>query len=88
MAVLRTNIDPGSEAFRANEGAMRTLVEDLRARVSALTRDGAGGDERSIARHRERGKLPVRERRTACTRTKRRAPASSPASAAWRASRR
>jgi 3-methylcrotonyl-CoA carboxylase beta subunit len=62
MAVLRTNIDPGSEAFRANEGAMRTLVEDLRARVSALTRDGAGGDERSIARHRERGKLPVRER--------------------------
>ena len=62
MAVLRSSIDPGSEAFRANEGAMRALVEDLRARMSALTRDGAGGDERSIARHRERGKLPVRER--------------------------
>ena len=62
MAVLRSSIDPGSEAFRANEAAMRALVEDLRARVSALTRDGAGGDERSIARHRERGKLPVRER--------------------------
>ena len=29
---------------------------------AALTRDGAGGDDRSIARHRERGKLPVRER--------------------------
>ena len=27
-----------------------------------MTEGGAGGDERSIARHRERGKLPVRER--------------------------
>ena len=40
----------------------RALVDDLRARTDALTHDGAGGDERSIARHRERGKLPVRER--------------------------
>src|SRR6187402_2187407 len=62
MAVLRSSIDPGSEAFRANEETMRALVEDLRERMSALTRDGAGGDERSIARHRERGKLLVRER--------------------------
>ena len=62
MAVLRSSIDPGSEAFRANEMAMRALVDDLRARMAVLTRDGAGGDERSIARHRERGKLPVRER--------------------------
>ena len=62
MAVLRSSIDPGSEAFRANESAMRALVDDLRARMAALTRNGAGGDERSIARHRERGKLPVRER--------------------------
>ena len=62
MAVLRSSIDPGSEAFRANEMAMRALVDDLRARMAVLTRNGAGGDERSIARHRERGKLPVRER--------------------------
>jgi len=41
---------------------MRRLVDDLRARTDALTRNGAGGDDRSIARHRERGKLPVRER--------------------------
>ena len=41
---------------------MQRLVDDLRARTDALTRNGAGGDERSIARHRERGKLPVRER--------------------------
>ena len=41
---------------------MRALVADLRARTMALTARGAAGDERSIARHRERGKLPVRER--------------------------
>jgi 3-methylcrotonyl-CoA carboxylase beta subunit len=41
---------------------MQSLVDDLRARTAALTERGAGGDERSIARHRERGKLPVRER--------------------------
>ena len=41
---------------------MRALVEDLRARAAALTSRGAAGDDRSIARHRERGKLPVRER--------------------------
>ena len=62
MAVLRSSIDSGSEAFLANEMAMRALVDDLRARMAVLTRNGAGGDERSIARHRERGKLPVRER--------------------------
>jgi 3-methylcrotonyl-CoA carboxylase beta subunit len=62
MAVLRSSIDPESEAFQANARAMQSLVDDLRTRSEALTRNGAGGDERSIARHRERGKLPVRER--------------------------
>jgi 3-methylcrotonyl-CoA carboxylase beta subunit len=41
---------------------MTALVEDLRARTASVTERGAAGDERSIARHRERGKLPVRER--------------------------
>ncbi len=62
MAVLRSSLAPYDPATRANADAMRALVEDLRARTDALTRKGAGGDERSIARHRERGKLPVRER--------------------------
>jgi acetyl-CoA carboxylase carboxyltransferase component len=62
MAVLGSSLDPASEAFRANAGAMRALVDDLRARAAALTSRGAAGDDRSIARHRERGKLPVRER--------------------------
>src|SRR5215216_2785743 len=41
---------------------MTALVEELRARTAAVSERGAAGDERSIARHRERGKLPVRER--------------------------
>jgi len=62
MAVLRTSIVSDAPATRANASAMRTLVEELRGRTRALTERGAGGDDRSIARHRERGKLPVRER--------------------------
>jgi 3-methylcrotonyl-CoA carboxylase beta subunit len=41
---------------------MRALVQDLRARTQRLTEREAGGDDRSIDRHRERGKLPVRTR--------------------------
>jgi len=62
MAVLRSSIDPGSQPFRANVEAMRTQVEELRQRTTSLTARGAGGDEASVARHRQRGKLPVRER--------------------------
>src|SRR4029079_7567838 len=43
-------------------GARRALGADLRQRTEALTARGAGGDARSVARHVERGKLPVRER--------------------------
>ena len=62
MAVLRSALDPTSPSFAANAAAMRALVDDLRSRTRAISERGAGGDERSIARHRERGKLPVRER--------------------------
>jgi acetyl-CoA carboxylase carboxyltransferase component len=62
MAVLRTRIDPGTDEAHANTEVMQALVDELRARQAALNEGGAGGDERSIARHRERGKLPVRER--------------------------
>ncbi|HEX5166764.1 MAG TPA: carboxyl transferase domain-containing protein, partial [Thermomicrobiales bacterium] len=41
---------------------MRGLVAELREKTAAVSERGAAGDERSIARHRERGKLPVRER--------------------------
>jgi acetyl-CoA carboxylase carboxyltransferase component len=62
MPELRSRIDPASDDARANRDVMERLVGDLRARTAAVSDRGAGGDDRSIARHRERGKLPVRER--------------------------
>jgi acetyl-CoA carboxylase carboxyltransferase component len=62
MAVLRSRIDPASDDARSNVESMTAQVAELRARTAAVSERGAGGDERSIARHRERGKLPVRER--------------------------
>ncbi len=62
MAVLTTRVDPRSEEARSNARQMRALVADLQRKTAAVSERGAGGDERSIARHRERGKLPVRER--------------------------
>ena len=62
MAVLTTRVDANTDEARKNSAAMTALVEELRARTAAVSERGAAGDERSIARHRERGKLPVRER--------------------------
>jgi 3-methylcrotonyl-CoA carboxylase beta subunit len=62
MAVLRSTVTPASESFATNATAMASLVADLRERTARISANGAAGDERSIARHRERGKLPVRER--------------------------
>jgi 3-methylcrotonyl-CoA carboxylase beta subunit len=62
MAVLTTRVDPTSDEARSNASQMRALVADLRSKTAAVSARGAAGDDRSIARHRERGKLPVRER--------------------------
>ena len=62
MGVLRSRLDPASDEARANATAMSALVDELRARTATLTEHGAAGDAEAIARHRERGKLPVRER--------------------------
>jgi len=62
MPVLRSRLDPSSEDARGNLERMTGLVAELRARTAAVSDRGAGGDDKSIARHRERGKLPVRER--------------------------
>jgi acetyl-CoA carboxylase carboxyltransferase component len=62
MPVLRSRFDPASPEARANHDAMTALVKELRERQAVVAGRGAGGDDRSIARHRERGKLPVRER--------------------------
>jgi 3-methylcrotonyl-CoA carboxylase beta subunit len=62
MGVLRTRLDPNSDESRANRDAMTALVAELRRRQADVSERGAGGDERSVERHRGRGKLPVRER--------------------------
>src|SRR3990170_324182 len=62
MAVLRSHLDPAAPAALANAAAMGALVDGLRTRTRLVAGRGAAGDDRSIARHRERGKLPVRER--------------------------
>src|SRR5436853_6563432 len=59
MPALPTALDRRSDAFRANEAAMRALVEDLRDKSAAI---GEGGDEASRKRHQGRGKLLARER--------------------------
>ena len=62
MPVLKSRLDPASADARANADAMTALVAELRERQDRVAGRGAGGDETSIQRHRERGKLPVRER--------------------------
>ncbi len=59
MATLDTRIDPNSEEFIANREAMLAIISefnDLNAQAML------GGGEKYIDRHRERGKLLVRER--------------------------
>ena len=68
MPVLRSRLDPTAPEIRANHDALAALVADLRERQAAVAARGAGGDERSIERHRERGKMPVRERDRAAAR--------------------
>ncbi len=59
MAVLETRINPADETFRRNRERMEQLVLELRSRI-ARAREGGGA--RYLQRHREQGKLSVRER--------------------------
>ncbi len=59
MTVLKSQLQPGTDAFEANRAAMQALVDDLRATLEATAR---GGSEAARAKHTARGKLLVRER--------------------------
>jgi len=59
MTRIDSQISARSDEFQANAAHMQALVDDLRARVDAVRQ---GGGERYQQRHRERGKLLVRER--------------------------
>jgi 3-methylcrotonyl-CoA carboxylase beta subunit/propionyl-CoA carboxylase len=59
MTVIESLIDPTDATFQANRDRMRQLVAELRAREAAAR---GGGGPRYLQRHREQGKLPVRDR--------------------------
>src|SRR5581483_2793830 len=59
MEALASRIQTGSPEFKANHARMTALVAELRERL-AQAREGGGA--RYLQRHREQGKLPVRER--------------------------
>ncbi len=59
MATIQSKIDPSTSAFQANDVHHRKLTAELR---ELAARVALGGDERSRARHVERGKFLPRER--------------------------
>jgi len=59
VPAIRSQLNPRAEEFRTNEARMRSLVEDLRAKVARVA---LGGDEAARAKHTGRGKLLARER--------------------------
>src|SRR5215203_288040 len=59
METLASQIRSDSPDYRANHDRMTALVADLR---TALDRARQGGGEKYLQRHRDQGKLPVRER--------------------------
>jgi 3-methylcrotonyl-CoA carboxylase beta subunit len=59
MSVIKSAINTRAEDFRSNAAHMRTLVEDLREKATAVT---AGGGEKAREKHLARGKLLPRER--------------------------
>jgi 3-methylcrotonyl-CoA carboxylase beta subunit len=59
MSTLRTHVDPKSEGFRRNEEAFEGLLDELRLLAADARR---GGGEKAQRRHKERGKMFVRDR--------------------------
>jgi acetyl-CoA carboxylase carboxyltransferase component len=59
MDRLLSHISPSSEEFNRNRERMARLVAELRDRIATVRQ---GGGERYLQRHRQQGKLPVRDR--------------------------
>src|SRR5215831_1162787 len=59
MPALRSVIERSSSQYQANYVAMRSALERLHAE---LARSTAGGGEKYVKRHQERGKLLPRDR--------------------------
>src|SRR6187431_1051527 len=59
MERLHSHIDTSSAQFRANHDHMSRLVTEYRRRLDQVRQ---GGGAKYVTRHREQGKMPVRER--------------------------
>ena len=59
MDVIQSQIRTDDSQFRANREEMQRLVTELNDRLTVARQ---GGGVKAQARHREQGKLPVRER--------------------------
>ena len=59
MEVLASHVDPSDPTFKLNRERMQALVDELRQRIERVRQ---GGGPKYLQRHREQGKLPVRER--------------------------
>ncbi|MDP2053643.1 MAG: carboxyl transferase domain-containing protein [Acidobacteriota bacterium] len=59
MDPLTSHINPNTAEFRANRDRMQALVQEYRDRLAQAR---LGGGPKYLARHREQGKMPVRER--------------------------
>ena len=59
MDVLQTRVQTSSAEFQSNRTRMKTLAAELDERLAAAR---VGGGPKARQRHREQGKLPVRER--------------------------
>ena len=59
MPILPTTVDPRSETFRTNERALKEALVGVDEQLAAAR---AGGGDRYVQRHRDRGKLLARDR--------------------------
>ncbi|GAA4683636.1 carboxyl transferase domain-containing protein [Pseudonocardia yuanmonensis] len=59
MPVLKSLLDVSSETYASNRKAQLEVIDQLNEQLELAI---AGGGERYVQRHRDRGKLPVRER--------------------------
>lgn len=59
MTVLKSTLDPASESYQQAAGALTAKLGELDAELAKAI---AGGGEKYVQRHRDRGKLTARER--------------------------
>src|SRR4051794_29308972 len=59
MEPLESHLDTKSDDFRRNAAALQSLVHELNRRIEIARQ---GGGEKYLARHKEQGKMPPRER--------------------------